>query len=60
MFQTILTSSHISVQGEYVKTLPDGRVVVRTGDRLHIGTLIKAIKSTIAQKPEAAGRPQMA
>ena len=44
MLQTIVTSSHISVQGEYVETLADGRVVVRTGKSLHVGRRIMALR----------------
>ena len=51
MMRTIVTSSHISVQGEYVQTLKDGRVVVRIGDKLHIGQLISALRDTI-KRPE--------
>ena len=40
MFQTILTSSHISVQGEFVKQLDDGRVIVRVGDTYRVGAPI--------------------
>ncbi|WP_112321148.1 hypothetical protein [Oceanibium sediminis] len=37
MVQTIVTSSHISVQGEFVKRLSDGRIVVRVGDAKFVG-----------------------
>ncbi|NNU79232.1 hypothetical protein HMH01_02160 [Halovulum dunhuangense] len=37
MYRTIVTSSHISVQGEFVKRLPDGREVVRVGDAEYVG-----------------------
>lgn len=37
MVKTIETASHISVQGEFVRKLPDGRVVVRVGNTTFAG-----------------------
>lgn len=37
MYQTIQVSSRVSVQGEIVEKLPDGRVVIRDGLNLYRG-----------------------
>jgi len=37
MYQTIQVSSRVSVQGEIVERLPDGRVVIRDGLTLYLG-----------------------
>ncbi|SPF79016.1 hypothetical protein ALP8811_02950 [Aliiroseovarius pelagivivens] len=37
MLRTIMIGNYSMVQGRYVKTLSDGRIVVRVGHRLHIG-----------------------
>ena len=37
MLLTIRLASCVSVQGIYVKTLPDGRVQVRVGRQLFVG-----------------------
>jgi len=42
MLQTIITASHISVQGEFVKRLADGRVMVRVGRTKFIGNPIRS------------------
>ena len=34
---TIMIGRYSSVQGQYLSTLPDGRVVVRVGAQLHVG-----------------------
>lgn len=34
---TIMIGRYSSVQGQFVSSLPDGRVVVRVGAQLHIG-----------------------
>ena len=34
---TIMIGRYSSVQGQYVTSLPDGRVVVRVGPSLHVG-----------------------
>ncbi|MHA3978124.1 hypothetical protein ACW9UR_10615 [Halovulum sp. GXIMD14794] len=44
MLQTIVTASHISVQGELVKKLADGRVMVRVGAMEFIGMPIRALR----------------
>jgi hypothetical protein len=56
MVQTIQTATHISVQGEFVKKLTDGRVVVRVGDINYTGKPIKRRAPTrrIALKAVAA------
>ncbi|HVL22022.1 MAG TPA: hypothetical protein VM422_13760 [Amaricoccus sp.] len=37
MYQTIQVSSRVSVQGEIVERLPDGRVVIRDGLNVYRG-----------------------
>jgi hypothetical protein len=37
MLRTIIIGSHISVQGTFVKTLTDGKVLVRVGQKLFKG-----------------------
>jgi hypothetical protein len=37
LLRTITIGGHISVQGVYVKTLPDGRVIVRVGQATYSG-----------------------
>lgn len=43
MVQTIVTSTRISVQGEFVKKLSDGRVMVRVGEARYIGKPIQRV-----------------
>ena len=38
MLRTIVIGSCVSVQGTFVRALPDGKVQVRVGDRLFAGT----------------------
>lgn len=47
MLQTIMTASHISVQGEFVKRLADGRVMVRVGAMRFVGNPIRAMYSNV-------------
>ena len=42
MLKTITIGNHISVQGLLEKTMPDGRVSVRVGDRVYVGHLVSA------------------
>ena len=37
MLKTITVGSCVSIQGTYVKTLPDGKIAVRDGDTLYTG-----------------------
>ncbi len=37
MLQTITVGSCVSVQGLFVKSLPNGKTVVRVGDKLYTG-----------------------
>ena len=41
MLHTISMGSCVSVQGIFVKSLPDGRVQVRVGQQLFIGKPVK-------------------
>lgn len=43
MYQTIQLSSRVSVQGEIVERLPDGRVVVRDGLNVYRGQPIMPV-----------------
>jgi len=38
MLKTITVGSCVSVQGTYVRTMPDGRVEVRVGEQIFRGT----------------------
>jgi len=38
MLRTIILGSCVSVQGIFEKAMPDGRISVRVGDRLFVGT----------------------
>ena len=42
MLRTILVGSCVSVQGTFVRTLSDGRIVVRVGKRLYTGKPVMA------------------
>lgn len=37
MLRTITVGTHISVQGNFVRTREDGRIVVRVGEQLYVG-----------------------
>lgn len=41
MVRAVVLSSHVTVQGVYVRTLSDGRVVVRVGQRQYAGTPVE-------------------
>ena len=41
MLRTITAGSCVSIQGTYVRTLPDGRIVVRLGKDLFEGRPVK-------------------
>lgn len=38
MLKTIITGSRVLVQGILVKTLNNGKVAVRIGDRIYVGS----------------------
>ncbi|MFD1913577.1 hypothetical protein [Halodurantibacterium flavum] len=38
MIRTINIGSYISVQGMFLRQLPDGKVAVRVGDKTFVGT----------------------
>ncbi|MGH1411997.1 MAG: hypothetical protein ACRBB0_00795 [Pelagimonas sp.] len=44
MLRTIILGSCVSVQGQFEKSLPDGRICVRVGDRIYSGHPVKSIK----------------
>lgn len=46
MLQTILTSSRISVQGEFVRAFNDGRVMIRVGQSLYVGNPVQRYADT--------------
>ena len=48
MMCTIMVGRYSSVQGQFVRNLPDGRVVVQVGEHLHIGRPIAAVQTTAA------------
>ena len=37
MLRTITVGTCVSVQGTYVRSLPDGRIAVKVGDRVYAG-----------------------
>jgi len=41
MLCTIIIGSCVSVQGTFVRELPDGRIVVRVGHRIFVGTAVR-------------------
>ena len=42
MIRTITLGPHISVQGAFVRNLPDGKIVVRDGERIFAGRPVGA------------------
>jgi hypothetical protein len=42
MIRTITLGAHISVQGAFVRSLPDGKIVVRDGERVFTGRPVGA------------------
>ena len=48
MIRTITLGAHISVQGAFVRTLPDGKIVVRDGERIFAGRPVSAAPSAAA------------
>ncbi|MEM8658302.1 MAG: hypothetical protein AAGF22_09410 [Pseudomonadota bacterium] len=44
MLQTIVTSSYISVQGEFVKTMADGKIMIRVGRARYVGNPIGDVR----------------
>ncbi len=45
MVRTITLGSCVSVQGTFVRDLPDGRVLVRVGEREFAGKPITSVKA---------------
>ncbi len=43
MLRTITLGSCVSVQGHFEKSLPDGRISVRVGNRIYSGHPVKPI-----------------
>ena len=41
MLRTITVGSYVSVQGTYVRSLPDGRIAVRVGSMVYAGSPVK-------------------
>jgi len=50
MMQTIATSNYISVQGELVRRLADGMVIIRVGTRDYIGRPVSAVQKLVSSK----------
>lgn len=50
MIRTISLGAHISVQGAYVRSLPDGKIMVRDGERVFTG-------HPVGVTPVAAAQP---
>ncbi len=42
MLRTIILGTCVSVQGIFVRQLPDGRIAVRVGNRIYAGKPVKA------------------
>ena len=42
MLRTIVVGSCVSIQGTYVRTLPDGRIAVRVGQKIYAGRPVQA------------------
>lgn len=43
MLRTITVGDYVSVQGMYVRTLPDGRIAVKVGEKVYEGRPVNAI-----------------
>ncbi len=43
MIRTVTVGDYVSVQGSYVRSLPDGRVVVQVGAKTVAGDPIQAV-----------------
>ncbi len=43
MIRTVTVGDYVSVQGNYVRSLPDGRVVVQVGGKTVAGNPIQAV-----------------
>ncbi|MEX0284927.1 MAG: hypothetical protein AB3N23_09980 [Paracoccaceae bacterium] len=41
MLRTVTMGSCVSVQGTYVRTLPDGKIAVRVGSRIYEGVPVQ-------------------
>jgi len=56
MMQTIVTSSHISVQGELVERLANGMVIIRVGTNEYLGRPVAEGQKTVPspRAPEIA------
>jgi hypothetical protein len=48
MLKTVMTSTCISVQGEFVRKFDDGRVMVRVGNSFHVGLPVQRVVRSIA------------
>ncbi|MGY6412164.1 MAG: hypothetical protein ACXIUV_14220 [Alkalilacustris sp.] len=48
MMCTIMVGRYSSVQGQFVRSLPDGRVVVQVGTQLHVGRPVAQAPVTAA------------
>ena len=48
MMCTIMVGRYSSVQGQFVRSLPDGRVVVQVGNHLHVGRAVSPVPCTAA------------
>ncbi len=48
MMCTIMVGRYSSVQGQFVRSLSDGRVVVQVGNALHVGRPVTAVPFTAA------------
>ncbi len=53
MMQTIVTASHISVQGKVVRRLANGMVIIRVGTSEFIGRPIAAMKKLVESRKPA-------
>jgi hypothetical protein len=42
MLRTIVVGDYVSVQGAYVRTLPDGRIAVKVGEKVYEGRPVVA------------------
>lgn len=48
MLRTIMIGQHLSVQGVYVASLPDGRIQVRVGTKVYTGRPVPRLTDTAA------------
>ncbi len=60
MLKTVMTSTCISVQGEFVRRFEDGRVMVRVGSSYHVGLPVQRVNRGLSAPQVVPGSEQPA